>query len=303
MYSLGAVFDVTEQKQTEGCLTFTPSKPIRQFVYRCAKNFCVEPLLELEKKHDRYGLIILRGDEVSMFIVSGSEIENVYRQTARLSKKHSRGGQSQNRFARLREESIDNYITLTQEHAVECFIDAHTTLPSVRGLIIAGPGDKKNKLVEILDGRLQRIVIGVVAATEHDHASAIMERVTPLIAQDKHQTADDKIHRFFETMETNDAMVVYGQQQTLQALKDGSLAQILVVEDGDEKLLDQVQKLVVTTGCELLSFSADTVLGNRLKQLSGDIAGIRWFASSGDCDDDDLVNDHSGETKDDKQDA
>ena len=56
-------------------------------------------------------------------------------------KKHGRGGQSANRFARIREEKRSNYVKKVAELAIKNFIT--NDVPHVKGIVMAGSADFK----------------------------------------------------------------------------------------------------------------------------------------------------------------
>lgn len=78
-----------------------------------------------------------------------------------LPKKHGRGGQSANRFARLREEKRHAYVVKVAELAKQNFITDNR--PNVKGIIMAGSADFKTVLSESdeFDKRLKNVVIGL----------------------------------------------------------------------------------------------------------------------------------------------
>ena len=79
-----------------------------------------------------------------------------------LPKKHGRGGQSANRFARIRTERRHNYLRKVGEALTAAFIT--NDVPNVKGLILAGSAEFKNDLQksDLFDQRLLPIVLKVV---------------------------------------------------------------------------------------------------------------------------------------------
>jgi peptide chain release factor subunit 1 len=79
--------------------------------------------------------------------------------TVELPKKHGRGGQSANRFARLREEKRHNYVRKVAELAVQNFITDNR--PNVKGIVMAGSADFKTVISEsdMFDKRLQEVLV------------------------------------------------------------------------------------------------------------------------------------------------
>ena len=76
-----------------------------------------------------------------------------------LPKKHGRGGQSANRFARIRQEKRGHYVTRVAELACANFIT--NDRPNVKGIVMAGSADFKTVINESdkFDKRLKDVVI------------------------------------------------------------------------------------------------------------------------------------------------
>jgi peptide chain release factor subunit 1 len=76
-----------------------------------------------------------------------------------LPKKHGRGGQSANRFARLREEKRHAYVRKIAELCVSVFIT--NDKPNVKGIVMAGSADFKTVIAEsdLFDKRLREVII------------------------------------------------------------------------------------------------------------------------------------------------
>jgi len=67
--------------------------------------------------------------------------------TVELPKKHNKGGQSSNRFARLREEKRAAYVSKIAEMAKTNFINSENKA-TVKGIIMAGSADFKTVVAE-----------------------------------------------------------------------------------------------------------------------------------------------------------
>ncbi len=79
-----------------------PFKPIAHFQYLCDSRFHTELLRDMLQTEPKYGYIIIDGNGSLFATVSGTATTVLGRYSVSLPKKHNNGGQSQNRFARLR---------------------------------------------------------------------------------------------------------------------------------------------------------------------------------------------------------
>ena len=148
----------TEKRMT---LDIEPFRPVQNFMYRCENKFhssCLSYLLEDDEK---FGFIIVDGNG-SLFATLTGNVRTILQKIAvELPKKHGRGGQSANRFARLREEKRHNYVRKVAELATQNFIT--NDRPNVKGIIMAGSADFKTVISEsdLFDKRLQEVLIAV----------------------------------------------------------------------------------------------------------------------------------------------
>merc|ERR1719502_2150944 len=151
--------DGKEKKLT---VDFEPYKPINTSMYMCDNKFHTEALAELMEDDDKFGFLIMDGNGSLYGTVQGSHREVLHKFSVDLPKKHGRGGQSALRFARLRLEKRQNYVTKVAEMAKTLFISNDKV--NVSGLILAGSAEFKNVLAqaECFDQRLSAKVINIV---------------------------------------------------------------------------------------------------------------------------------------------
>jgi len=139
-----------------------PLKPLISGLYRCDDKFHLEALYEQLEAKNTYGFIVIDGNGVTLHSVNGNARKNLFKLEVSLPKKHGRGGQSQNRFARIREEKRGWYTSKVCEIVLHHFIDPSTTLPNVSGIVLAGSAQLKEDVLLKLDQRLSRIIVSVV---------------------------------------------------------------------------------------------------------------------------------------------
>jgi peptide chain release factor subunit 1 len=139
-----------------------PFKPINTSLYRCDNIFHTNELKSLLEDNDKFGFLIMDGNGSLFGTLQGSNKTIINKFSVDLPKKHTKGGQSSNRFARLRIESRHNYLRKVAESMTSAFIS--NDVPNVKGLILAGSAEFKNDLQksDLFDQRLAPIVIKVV---------------------------------------------------------------------------------------------------------------------------------------------
>jgi peptide chain release factor subunit 1 len=122
-------------------LDIEPFRPCMAKLYKCENKFDSSCLTYLLEDDERFGFIIVDGGGALFATLQGNVRNIIQKITVELPKKHGRGGQSANRFARLREEKRHTYVGRVSELATQNFIT--NDRPNVKGIVMAGSADFK----------------------------------------------------------------------------------------------------------------------------------------------------------------
>lgn len=111
---------------------------------------------------DLFGFIVADGNGALFGTLRGNLKTTLESFTVDLPRKHGRGGQSSNRFERIRTEKRHNFLREVAEATIDNFIT--NNMPNVKCLVIAGSAEIKNDLLksDLFDKRLRSIQIEVV---------------------------------------------------------------------------------------------------------------------------------------------
>lgn len=198
--------------------------------------------------------------------MNGPDLFEVTKTTRKkLPRTHRRGGQSQNRIARLRDEAINNYLTKINEACIDTFIDTNTTLPNIEGLIIIGSGNKKIQLESKLDARLKNIHLGTFTSERLDY-----ETITDTVSKSIRQKNKLLVKSVFDTPDK----LQYGKKEVIDNLKTGLLETIILTPDMNDELdksNDNIKEL-----CEQYSCNMHIIFEEELVKW-GSIIGKRWY--------------------------
>jgi|SRR5579872_4360982 len=150
-------------KEKKLSIIFEPLLPLHHSLYQCDSQFHTKLLRDQFNETEVWGFIIIGGDGVSFHTLRGNTRATIYNwSNVSLPKKHNHGGQSKQRFERIREQKRGWFVSEVAEMAVMKFIDKNNNKPNVKGLVIGGFADLKHELVAELDPRLQRIITSVI---------------------------------------------------------------------------------------------------------------------------------------------
>ena len=211
-----------------------PPQPIESRHYRCDKEFVLDPLKNMVVDDRVYGLIVLDKSEAAIGYLQGSHVKTAYTLDSNVPGKTRAGGQSAQRFARIRKQMLKTFLTEISDKSKQAF------LPKARegkllGIVIGGPGFVKDKLVE--DDYLHKELQERVIATEsigHSGEGALKELVQKAEESiEDSQAVKEKrmVNEFFDHLKSEDGKSEYGVEQVKQALDMGAVEKVLISED------------------------------------------------------------------------
>ncbi|MDZ7849604.1 MAG: peptide chain release factor aRF-1 [Halodesulfurarchaeum sp.] len=218
-----------------------PPDPIESFRYHCDSEFLTEPLEHMLADKGLYGLIVLDRREANVGWLKGKRVEPVKSASSLVPGKQRKGGQSAQRFARLRLEAIDNFYQEIAEMADELFVPERHELD---GILVGGPSPTKD---EFLDGdylhhELQETVLGKfdVAYTDESGLYDLVDKGQEALASAELTADKQDMEEFFKELHGGD-QATYGFGPTRENLIMGSVETLLLSED--------LRKDVVTYEC------------------------------------------------------
>jgi peptide chain release factor subunit 1 len=210
-----------------------PYKPINTSLYKCDSVFHTEEVKRLLEDNDRFGFIIMDGNGSLFGYVQGNTRTVILKFSVDLPKKHGRGGQSANRFARIRTERRHNYVRKVAEATTACFIT--NDRPNVKGLILAGSAEFKNDLQksDLFDPRLQPCVLKIVdiAYGGENGFNQAIELSSDTLRSVKFIHEKKVIGKFFEEIAKDTGKYVFGLRDTLESMDNGSIEILIIWEN------------------------------------------------------------------------
>ena len=209
----------------------SPPQPVESFRYHCDSDFLTEPLEHMLADQGLYGLIVLDRREANVGWLKGKRIEPVKSASSLVPGKQRKGGQSAQRFARLRLEAIDNFYQEVAGMANDLFVAKRHDLD---GILVGGPSPTKD---EFLDGdylhhEIQDSVIGKfdVAYTDESGLKDLVDNAEEALADAEVMKDKNEMEEFFKQLNAGD-LATYGFEQTRRNLVMGAVDRLLISED------------------------------------------------------------------------
>ena len=247
-----------------------PFKPINTSLYRCDNIFHTDELKSLLVDNDKFGFLIMDGNGSLFGLLQGNTKIILNQFKVNLPKKHSKGGQSANRFSRLVTESRHNYIRKVGEGLTKAFIT--NDVPNVKGLILAGSAEFKNKLQksDLFDPRLAPIVMKVVDISYGGELgfNQAIELSQDALKNVKFVHEKKILEKFYEEIAKDSGKYVFGIKDTMEAIENGVVDILIIWENIDFirlTLKDNKNQIRVET------VSSRKVIGQKYKPDDSDV--------------------------------
>ena len=222
-----------------------PPEPINILLYRCDSRFYLEPLKDLLKETDLYGILVIDNEKAAVAVVKGRRVTEL-KAFARITElkvftsgvpgKHKAGGQSARRFERDREADLNEYYKRVADHANQIFLK----YPEIKGVIVAGPGPTKEIFVDkgYLHYTLRdKIHLVDTSYSGEEGVREAIKRSGDLLRDLRMVKEQNLVRRFLSEISKDNSLAVYGEREIVRAMKSGLLDTLLLVEDLDKVLV------------------------------------------------------------------
>lgn len=222
----------TEGKEDLKIWSFEPPEKMNTKVYWCDQVFVLDPLREMISEKEVYGLIVMDASEADIGLLYGKKITSLKHIDSLVAGKAMKGGMSQKRYDRIREEAINEFFKEVASIASDIFMKQK----ELKGIIIGGPGPIKNQFVkgEFLNYQLIPEIIGVkdIGYTGDHGFEELVQKSEDLLKEAAVMKERQLMQKFLTELQKG-GNVVYGYTQTIEALNMGVLDMLLVSEGFD----------------------------------------------------------------------
>jgi peptide subunit release factor 1 (eRF1) len=150
--------------ETSSAFSIEPDRAVRQTRYLCSKQFELAELDELMAPPEAeltYGIALVFGRETQLWRISALQAIRVASLETSTQKHHRKGGQSQGRIGRLRENKQKHNVSFVGEELHAAFYDHDTNRPTVSGLVVAGAAQMHELVTDELADSLRSVLVGV----------------------------------------------------------------------------------------------------------------------------------------------
>lgn len=206
-----------------------PPESITTFLYRCDSSFYLEPLEEMGKEKECYGLIVIDRREATIGLLRGKRIETIKKVQSRVPSKHGMGGQSQRRFERLIEIAAHEYFKKIGGIITDAFLNEN-----IKGIIVGGPGATKDFFVEkdYLHHELKKKIIDTfdVGYTDEYGLRELVENASSALSNIDLMREKRLMQRLMQEIIKEHGLSTYGEDEIRKSLGMGAVETLLLSE-------------------------------------------------------------------------
>lgn len=250
--------------------------PLNIRIYRCDKEFVLDPLKQMAEHEDAYGMVVMDRRDATIALLKGKTIIPLQTTHSEVPGKIRAGGQSAPRFARLREGAIKEHYKKVADYMKEQFL----FMKDLKGILLGGPStttnDFLNKGYITADVRNKIIAVKDLSYTGDFGLQELLEKSQDVLSEEEVAKEKMLMQKFFNLLATKAEMVSYGKQHVMQCLMMGAVETLILSEVVDEKVMDEMDVEAKKYGTNTEVVSTETREGVQLKEMGGIAAILRY---------------------------
>jgi len=271
----GNVSDV-EGKEDLKVWAIEPPKKMKIKIYRCDQTFVLEPLKEMLETDEVYGLLIIERNEATIGMLDGQHIRILQHMTSGIPGKTKCGGQSAQRFARIRESAAKDFFKRTAENMKTHFWDNK----KLKGILVGGPIPTKDEFLAQgqLVTKLKEKVIAVkdIGGTSMHGLQELVERCEDVLAEQEITKQKVILDQFFERLAKEPNKVAYGEAEVEDRLNRGAIDKLIISKTMSREKVKLLEKIAKESSAEIHIVTNETAQGVQFDNLGG-VGGLLRF--------------------------
>lgn len=255
---------------------FEPPEELNVRLYRCDQIFVLEPLEEILEIKELYGLVVIDRKEAALGLLIGKKIKVLQKFDSFVPGKTHKGGQSAQRFGRIREGLAKEFFRKVAEAMKKQFFN----MKNLQGILVGGPGPTKEDFLKEgnLVTALQEKVLGVkdIGYADEHGLDLLVETSGDILAEQEITYEKKLLEKFFDMLGKQKDKTAYGVKEVEKALSFGAVDTILLSKKLKKEDIKKFEKKASETGVKVELVSVDTEEGQQFWNLSG-VGGMLRF--------------------------
>jgi len=224
--------------------TLEPPEKINVYYYRCDSRFHLEPLFDMMREKETFGVLLLDVNDAIVATLRGQRKNILKEFTSGVAGKHRAGGQSARRFERIREAEINEYFKRVGTHANEML----GQIPDLKGIIVGGPGPTKYDFVEgdYLNYMLKQKIIATVDVSYVSEVGIgeVIDKSEEFLKGVRYSQERRIVQKFLYEVGHETGLASYGETEVRKQLNANLVDTLLLSEK-----LDKLHVMLKCTSC------------------------------------------------------
>src|SRR3989344_5994288 len=183
---------------------------------------------------------------------------------------------SQQRYARIREIAAKEFHKKIAEVANKEFLE----MKNLKGILLGGPGPTKETFLNenVLNNEIRKKILAIkdLSYTGDFGLKELVEKSNDVLSQQSSIKEKELLDKFFTLLAKEPKKVVYGEEKTIRALEMSAVDIVIISDNMEDTFIDEVEEKAALYGTTVEVVSAETEMGNQLKQLGGVAGFLRY---------------------------
>jgi len=245
-----------------------PPQPLKVRLYRCDKDFVLEPLKEQLEIDEIFGLLVMDRKEATIGILEGKRIEVIQKMTSGVPSKVRAGGQSSQRFHRITEGLTKEFYKRIAKEMKEIFFDN----PKLKGILVGGPVPTKDEFLdgEYLVTKLKEKVLGRIdlGGSDESGLKELVEKSRDILVNQEIVREKKILEKFLETLGERPGFAVYDEKDIRKALEYGAVEMLIFSKNADKNLVKEFKIMGENISSKIEHVSVETEEGQQFYNIT-----------------------------------
>lgn len=259
--------------------SFEPPVPLNVRIYRCDKQFVLEPLQDMLEHKEVYGLVVIDRRDADIALLKGKTIIPILSTHSEVPGKFKAGGQSSVRFSRLIEGAARDHYRKVADKMKEQFFGKK----ELKGIILGGPGPTKHSFLEegqlVTELKEKIIAIKDLSYTGDFGLQELLDKSQDVLAKEEVTEEKKIMEKFFTMLAKDSEKVSYGEEEVLKNLEIGAVEVLLLSEQLEDDKIQKFDDIAKKYDTEVRIISVETREGAQLRDMGKFAAILRYKTS------------------------
>lgn len=238
--------------------------------YHCGKEFVLEPLDASFESGGTYGLIVVERGRAAVGVLSNGRITDVLEKESGVMGKTRAGGQSAQRFARIRERQLHQFFTSVKESSRSTFSNY-----DLDGIVIGGTLSSAKDFSDEYT-RHDWDVLGTYSVDHGDEQGLeeLVVKAEDTILDDEQSEERENVEQFLSAL--TDETAEYGRERVVKAIERGRVDTLLLSTEIDVSTIQNLSEKAENFGSDVVVVSPSFEEARMFQELGGIGAILRW---------------------------